>query len=91
MDFRGFVGGCRLQSDGVVPCMAPGPTVKVSGVVKRVCGCLRVLVGFAVRVWSFVLPKDRRCWCLLEFWRFESASGLHSEGVDPCMAQGPTM
>ena len=44
-------------------------------------------MGFAVRVWSFELPKDRGCWCLLEFCRFESACGPWVEGCG--LSYGP--
>ena len=38
--FVGFVGACRVWNKGVIPCMALGPTVLVSSVVKGVCGPL---------------------------------------------------
>ena len=57
------------------------------------CGSksLWVLVGSAVRVWFLIWPKDTRYRCLVEFRRFEGAGRIHSEGVVPCLAQGPTV
>ena len=144
MLFRWFVGPCGLHGEVVVPHMAQGPMVQVSGVWgflalvgfgvcgfgpsyslnihvvivwwglggfgglvgSRVmglsliwpkdpqCRCLvryREFVGAAVKVRSLVWPKDPKCRCLVELRIFEGACGLHSEGVVPCMAQGPTV